>query len=67
MRCDASICSNNLVTWDEDECWKEERANPSVISHFGINLMNFPHSALHSTKRNWELFKNVCTFFRNKL
>ena len=32
---------------DEDEC-VEERANPRVISHFGIDLMNFPRSELRN-------------------
>ena len=40
---------------DEDEC-VEERANPSVISHFGIDLMNFPRSEL----RNGQEQRCVC-------
>ena len=39
----------------EDEC-VEERANPRVISHFGIDLMNFPRSVLRNKVMGVESF-----------
>ena len=41
-----TYCATQCST-DEDEC-VEERANPRVISHFGIDLMNFPRSELRN-------------------